>query len=282
MIAPWIEKTFSSDQLSLVDIYKILDLMHATEEAVEMSGSVEFLYELAKVNSTAAFVLWQMQRQKRLSAWLNESVPGALLPETQIITGNLTALLREKNIIILKNGKGFKLSANHPGLKQIEKPMAYRSLSWFEPGEFPKESFVFNQNELEWHLAQEIIPTAILIAGAKFRSYQLAVDYATKRIQGGRKILDWSSVQSILSELFLSVKADEAMIKNMNSEIAFSIMKDADYFVSQNMQIFGGAGYMEDYTVERLYRECIFLKNWPRPFKEQLMNHYQNQVGHLS
>ena len=106
----------------------------------------------------------------------------------------------------------------------------------------------------------------------------MATSYANIRVQGGRKISDWSSIQLILSELYLSVKRDVALIQNIEIATAFSILRDADHFVSLNMQVLGGAGYTEDYIVERLYRECIFLKNWPKPYKSELINHYQNKV----
>ncbi|MFA6238183.1 MAG: acyl-CoA dehydrogenase family protein [Bacteriovorax sp.] len=270
MIASWIEKTFSSFELLLQDIYKILDLMSSSPEAEEMSSSIEFLYELSKVNSTAAFLLWQTQRQRRLATWLN-------LPDTQIVTSQLFFKMREEKLVVLKNGLGTLLNSDSK-LKIIEKPLAFRELEWFEQISISGQNFSYDPIELEDILKDELIFKSAIIAGAKYKSFQLAYDYSTKRIQGGRKIMNWSSVQSQLSELFLSVKADASLMKDMNLENAFTILKDADHFVSQNMQVLGGAGYMEDYIVERLYRECIFLKNWPLPYKEQLMYYFQREV----
>ncbi|MDD4974734.1 MAG: acyl-CoA/acyl-ACP dehydrogenase [Bacteriovorax sp.] len=278
MIAQWIQKVFNSDKLSNAEIFKAIDDFGSSKEAEETSNRPEFLYELAKVHSEAAFILWQIQLQKKLLSWVINIAPAINLAGVQVIVSNLTPLLNENEVLVLKEGKGFLLAFTDQALRPVEKPLAFRKLVWKELGALSKEDFLYNQNELDIFLKAEIVSISAICAGAKFKSFQLASEYASTRIQGGRAIKDWSSIQLLLSELYLSVKADEVLIQNMKIATAFSILLDADQFVSRNMQVFGGAGYIEDYVVERLYRECIFLKNWPKPYKLELINHYQNQV----
>jgi hypothetical protein len=278
MIAQMIQKVFISDKLSNAEIFQALDDLGSSKEAEEISSRPEFLYELAKIHSEAAFILWQLQLQKKLLSWVMKIAPAVNLAGVQIIASHLFPLLNENKLLVLKDGKGFFLAFTDQALKTIEKPLAFRKLVWKELGALKTEDFLFNQNELDNILKEEVLSTAAIIAGAKFKSFQLASGYASSRLQGGRAIKDWTSIQLLLSELYLSVKADEVLMKNSNATTSFSILLDADQFVSRNMQVFGGAGYIEDYVVERLFRECIFLKNWPKPYKLQLINHYQNQV----
>ena len=270
MINAWIEKTFTN-KLSDKDILNTISEMLASKESEELASSPEFHFELSKVNSEAAFILWQLQKTKRLSTWIQSKKTPVDVIDTQVITTNLFPVLEGHKIIFLKDGKAY----TQPSLKHVPKPMAFRKLEWQEVGSVSKVLLSYSEIELERVLKNEILFIAAIIAGAKFKSYQLARAYAEKRIQGGRAIKDWSSVQNLLSELHLSIKVDEVLVKNLNTDTAYALLKTADEFVSQNMQVLGGAGYTEDYGVERLYRECIFLKNWPRPFKQELIHHYQ-------
>lgn len=270
-IIQWAEKVFSNQQLSNDEmIHHMRELLN---NDLEISKSPAFYYEVAKVNSVAAFILFQMQQQHKLSRFFN-------LEDTHISPTRMFPMLdSKKNIVVLNNGAGFKF--NSGTLRLIEKPLAFRSLNWHEVNLPAKGDFVYKHEDLELFLSDDILLIAAIIAGAKNKSYQISSEYAARRIQGGRIIKEWSSVQVILSDLYLSVKNDQALMNKLDVASAFLILRDADNFVSKNMQVLGGAGYTEDYVVERLYRECIFLKNWPKPFKSELIKHFQNVVMSL-
>ena len=280
-ISAWIEKTFAIDKLSHDEVFKNLIELGTSSETRELSRRTEFLYELAKVNSEAAFILWQIQQQNKIANWVYKIAPGFYRENLQITSTHLFPLLVESNVMVLKEGSAYFQTIKNSEIKVIEKPLAFRKLSWYELGTLGKADFTYPQNELDIFLRDEVVSIAAIVAGAKFNSYQLAAGYSAKRVQGGRVIQDWTSIQALLSKLFLSIKADEVLVKNLSVPNALFILQDADHFVSQNMQVLGGAGYTEDYIVERLYRECIFLKNWPLPFKYQLINHFQTQVLNL-
>ncbi len=134
---------------------------------------------------------------------------------------------------------------------------------------------LFNVETKTNETSEERVTRALIVCGIKKKAYELAFKYAHERQQGGRLIKDWSLIQKLLSELYFVVKADEAIVSHMDEERAFFIFKNCDQFISLAMQVLGGAGYTEDYQIERLFRECHFLKNWPRPYLESAMEHYQ-------
>jgi len=279
IIKQWITKVFDNDILSKNEIMKLFSDFRKSSEASDISKSPGFYYELAKVNSEAIFLLWQLQFQERLKMMLKKSSPDIDFENVQVNATKLFPLVDGSKFLYLNNGKVFLLDDFF--LKVIEKPLAFRKLIWKETSQVGKEVSSYTENDLKILLKDEIVYVAAIIAGAKYKSYKLAVEYSSKRNQGGRAIKNWTSIQAILSELYLSVKRDEVLIRSLSLSSAFLILKDADDFVSTNMQVFGGAGYTEDYVVERLYRECIFLKNWPKPFKQELITHYQNQTREL-
>lgn len=269
----WLLKIFSAEDLSDAELLRVVFEM---TETAELTSGPEFLFELSKLNSEAAFLFWQMNLQKKLSAWAKKYTSSKF----HFVTTHLYPVIDgAMDTIILYQGKAYKDVA----FKRTEQPSAFRRFEWREVEFVNSSPIVFNyeENELKAILKEELKSSAVIVAGIKNKSYQLAFNYANERIQGGRLIKDWSLVQNLLGELFLSMKLDEVLVNKITIESALSILKTCDQFVSHNMQVFGGAGYTEDYIVERLYRECNFLKNWPKPFKLELINHYQQEVLHL-
>ncbi|MGZ3806651.1 MAG: acyl-CoA dehydrogenase family protein [Bacteriovorax sp.] len=266
----WLSKIFSSDDLTPADLIR---LSHEMSEAPELTAGFSFLYELAQYHSEAAFLFWQMNWQKKCKEWISKYLP----VQDHIVVTQLFPLLPEsEKTIFLSKGRAY----GEAHLIKRERPLAFRFLEWRE---FKEESlshvlFSYDAEELERLQKDELLFCAALVAGVKSKSYQLATSYANERIQGGRLIKDWSLIQGLLCELYLSIKQDEILVRHMTIESALSILKSCDQFASQNMQVLGGAGYTEDYVVERLFRECQFLKNWPKALKLQLLNHYTQEV----
>jgi len=99
---------------------------------------------------------------------------------------------------------------------------------------------------------------------------EAAVDYARQRIQFGHPIISLQAVQLMLADMAIAVEAarllvysvaktidsgakdfteDAAMAKVFASDTAMKVTTDA-------VQIFGGAGYMCDYPVEKMMRDA--------------------------
>jgi alkylation response protein AidB-like acyl-CoA dehydrogenase len=99
---------------------------------------------------------------------------------------------------------------------------------------------------------------------------EATVDYARQRIQFGHPIISLQAVQLMLADMAIAVEAarllvygiaktidsgaknfteDAAMAKVFASDVAMKVTTDA-------VQIFGGAGYMRDYPIEKMMRDA--------------------------
>jgi alkylation response protein AidB-like acyl-CoA dehydrogenase len=120
------------------------------------------------------------------------------------------------------------------------------------------------------------------VGGAKV-SFKAACEYAKERSAFGRKIGDFGLIQSKLGEMASRIFAAEAMVYRTAGMIDASLEgapDDAtslkrieeydaecsmvkvfcsevlDFVVDETVQIYAGAGYVEDYPVERYYRDA--------------------------
>jgi alkylation response protein AidB-like acyl-CoA dehydrogenase len=99
---------------------------------------------------------------------------------------------------------------------------------------------------------------------------EAAVDYARQRVQFGHPIIAQPVVQNMLAEMAIQVEAaraltyaaarmidggaknfteESAMCKVFASDMAMKVTTDA-------VQVFGGAGYMRDYPIEKMMRDA--------------------------
>lgn len=96
-----------------------------------------------------------------------------------------------------------------------------------------------------------------------------AINYAKERKQFGRKISDFQAISFMLSDMatkleaarLLTYKAAYLKDQNLDASKAASMAK---YYASEvcneicakALQIHGGYGYIKDYKIERMYRDC--------------------------
>ncbi|MEA4804299.1 acyl-CoA dehydrogenase family protein [Acetobacterium wieringae] len=96
-----------------------------------------------------------------------------------------------------------------------------------------------------------------------------AIQYAKDRKQFGRRIADFQGISFMIAEMATKLQAAKHLVydaaykkdTNQNATTAASMAK---FFASEvcneicakAVQIHGGYGYMKDYRVERLYRDC--------------------------
>ena len=105
--------------------------------------------------------------------------------------------------------------------------------------------------------------------GLAKRALTEAVRYAKKREQFEKPISTFEMIQSYIAEMQTSISASEllalkaAELRDENSKDLPKYAAMAKYFSAKTavnvarmaVQIFGGYGFIEDYKVERLYRE---------------------------
>jgi isovaleryl-CoA dehydrogenase len=121
---------------------------------------------------------------------------------------------------------------------------------------------------------------AMINVGMAERALELATDYAKTRQQFGRRIGDFQLVQGKLAEMYTTVEAMKALCYRTLAEgndleegaggrgdihklTAAAIMFAAEgcsRVISDAVQIFGGAGYMRETEVNRLYRASKLLE----------------------
>jgi butyryl-CoA dehydrogenase len=99
---------------------------------------------------------------------------------------------------------------------------------------------------------------------------EAAVDYARQRIQFGHPIIAQPVVQNMLAEMAIQVEAARALTyaaarmidggaKNFTEESAMSKVFASDMAMkvtTDAVQVFGGAGYMRDYPIEKMMRDA--------------------------
>jgi acyl-CoA dehydrogenase len=117
------------------------------------------------------------------------------------------------------------------------------------------------------------IHIAALALGTADRLIQEACRYSLDRKQFGRPIADFQLVQAMLADSQTEYYAGLTMIRDAASrfDAGLSITQEAacvKYFCTEAVgriadravQIFGGAGYMAEYPIERIYRDVRLLR----------------------
>jgi len=99
---------------------------------------------------------------------------------------------------------------------------------------------------------------------------EATVDYARKRVQFGHAIISLPVVQDMLADMATQVEAARLLVyaaartidsgaKNFTEEAAMAKVFAADTAMkvtTDAVQIFGGAGYMRDYPIEKMMRDA--------------------------
>ena len=121
---------------------------------------------------------------------------------------------------------------------------------------------------------------AMINLGMAERAFELALDYATQRQQFGKRIGDFQLVQGKLAEMYVGLETMRALCYRTCAEAdalgegeggrgeihkltAAAILHAAETctrIVSDAVQIFGGAGYMRNTEINRLYRASKLLE----------------------
>lgn len=122
---------------------------------------------------------------------------------------------------------------------------------------------------LEMMLAHANAAMGQLFVGVARAAFDLAVDYAKERVQGGRPIFEHQSVRARLFRMFTKVEAARALARRVwtftatnlpqvHHSIASKVFCTNAAFevASEAVQIFGGNGLSREYPVEKLLRDA--------------------------
>jgi alkylation response protein AidB-like acyl-CoA dehydrogenase len=118
------------------------------------------------------------------------------------------------------------------------------------------------------------VAAAAMSWGIMKGSFEEASEYAKGRFQGGRKIIDWSEIRMMLSEMAISIKVAESVISRTCQAIdieesgwqacarsaAIRIQEDACALTTDGIQVLGGVGYMKDFGQEKRFRDAKHIQ----------------------
>lgn len=109
--------------------------------------------------------------------------------------------------------------------------------------------------------------------GLSQRLIDEGVRYASERRQFGRPIAQFQMIQSMLADCAAEAFAARAMVEkaSRDKDAGLDIIKESaccKYFATEALgriadrvlQIFGGYGYLKEFVIERLYRDCRLLR----------------------
>jgi butyryl-CoA dehydrogenase len=129
----------------------------------------------------------------------------------------------------------------------------------------------------DWFVEERLMIGARTI-GAAERALELAVDWATRRVQFGAPIAAYQLIQGMLADCAVDIATNRALVhqvaweadqgldrKTLHAKAALvklAASEASGRVVDRCVQIFGGRGYMRDYPVERLYRELRVDRIW--------------------
>lgn len=130
----------------------------------------------------------------------------------------------------------------------------------------------------EWFVEERLMIGARTM-GASARALELSLEFARRREQFGRPILDFQAVEFMLADMAAEIMAAKSMLYRvcweaarggadrkklhaMASAVKLVCSETAGRVIDKAVQIHGGRGYMREQPVERLYRELRVDRIW--------------------
>ncbi len=178
-------------------------------------------------------------------------------------------------IVVETENSGFKRGRN---LKKLGQTAADTSEMFFEDcrvpqtnrlGETEGQGFI----QLMQQLPQERLNIAQAAVVEMERAIALTLDFVKQRQAFGQRVLDFQNSKFKLAEckteaLIARTFVDQCLIKHVAGELDASTASMAKYWCTQKqneiidecLQLHGGAGYMDEYEISRMYRDARVQK----------------------
>ena len=122
-------------------------------------------------------------------------------------------------------------------------------------------------------LSRERVGLVAISYGIAERAFDIALDYARTRVQGGQVIGNYQLVQRRLTRMYMALANARSIVfgdirakrKLEQTAVDASVGKlyvaeVATFIAQEAMHILAGNGYMEEYVVERLYRDAKLIE----------------------
>ncbi|MCF4165599.1 acyl-CoA dehydrogenase family protein [Zavarzinia compransoris] len=178
----------------------------------------------------------------------------------------------------------FVVEAGTPGIRigKPEKKMGQQGAKIadviFEDARVPAENLIGGVEGKGFKTAMKVLDRGRLhissvCVGVALRLLEDSIAYATDRKQFGQRIADFQLVQAMLADCRTEIYAAQCMVRDAAArfDAGETVSTDAaccKYFASEMVgrvadravQIFGGAGYVADYGIERFYRDVRIFR----------------------
>src|ERR1035437_9211549 len=109
--------------------------------------------------------------------------------------------------------------------------------------------------------------TAAIAHGIARRAYEMALEYAHARRQGGVAIIEHDAVSDMLSAMAVRLACWPGIAVDPAQALAVNIAATDAAVASTNdaVQVFGGTGYMVETGIEKLMRDAKYCQLFPEP-----------------
>ena len=173
-------------------------------------------------------------------------------------------------IVVEANTPGFKRGRN---LKKLGQAAADTSELFFEDCRVPVNNLVGDEGRGFVQLMQQLPQERLNIAQAAVveieRALAMTLDFVRERKAFGKRILDFQNTRFKLAEckteaLIARTFVDQCLTRHLTGELDAATASMAKYWVTEKqnqiidtcLQLHGGAGYMEEYPISRMYRDA--------------------------
>ncbi|MEM1023601.1 MAG: acyl-CoA dehydrogenase family protein [Myxococcota bacterium] len=147
----------------------------------------------------------------------------------------------------------------------------------FEDCEVPEENLLGDEQKGLRHMMRNLeierLVLAAMSVGIADRCVDIMVEWANDRVAFGKPISEFGQIQRYIAEGYAQTEAAKCLVynvaQNVGPEVRNRVGSDAaklfaapvgKVVADYAMQVMGGAGYCNEYPVERLYRDAKLLE----------------------
>ena len=177
-------------------------------------------------------------------------------------------------IVVEATAAGFERGRN---LKKMGLPAADTSEMFFSDCRVPVSNRLGDEGQGFFQLMQQLPQERLNIAQAGVvameRAIEITLDFVKERKAFGQRVMDFQNTKFKLAEckteaLIARTFVDQCVLKLLNGELDASTASMAKYWCTQKqcevidecVQLHGGAGYMDEYEISRMYTDARVQK----------------------
>ena len=178
-------------------------------------------------------------------------------------------------IVVETDNPGFKRGRN---LEKLGQSSADTSEMFFEDCRVPQANLIGDEEgkgfiQLMQQLPQERLNIAQAAVVEMERAISLTLEFVKERKAFGQRVLDFQNTKFKLAEckteaLIARTFVDQCLLQHMEGKLDASTASMAKYWCTQKqneiidecLQLHGGAGYMDEYEISRMYKDARVQK----------------------